>query len=328
MQDRLNRRRGEVERLRHYLLPGEYRFDNSGRAFCLFSQAESMILQMAGECDPQNRLLLSGADGSRFDGHLVWFSMSGDVKILSTSRVLTLCQSREAWLRKRDIHRYFSRYLPLPEIVATREDANTITEARIAAREVKIADELPLIQAVFDDYERYFSQVKANNHYRLQPLAAQLHDNGEQELNALCSSLISGIAPALLTQPLPWMRLHGDLWTGNILLLDSDAFAICYIDWDESAEYPFFYDLFKFIWNELDVNQRTRYYRDYMTGNYDAFFSRIFAQFDLQFDLALRKDYLNLFMLSYLMNSGSGIPDACRKGETADFLRKTAAELA
>ncbi len=49
--------------------------------------------------------------------------------------------------------------------------------------------------------------------------------------------IVTEIDRALFDVKFPFLKLHGDLWTDNLLL---GSEGLWYIDWDESAEYIFF----------------------------------------------------------------------------------------
>jgi|SRR5690625_3621714 len=99
---------------------------------------------------------------------------------------------------------------------------------------------------------------------------------------------------------LPMVKLHGDLWSSNILLKKGNSSKFYYIDWEYSNDYFFFYDLFWFMQNEAIYNGNFTFIKKYINGRYDDQFINIFRTFDLDFREEHRQGFLVIFFFNIL----------------------------
>ncbi len=93
----------------------------------------------------------------------------------------------------------------------------------------------------------------------------------------------------------PFLELHGDLWTSNILIDEHHNEDIYYIDWEHSKEYIMFYDFYCLIWNDVYHKQDNTYFNKYMLGEYDQYFNNVFQIFDIEFEARYRAEYFSIF---------------------------------
>lgn len=82
-----------VRRYNPFLESGKYLYDASFRVFVKVDQLDQPMLK-DWHFDQEKILEIPGSE-SEFKGSILWFCMSGDIKIFSDNLVLTLCQNQE-----------------------------------------------------------------------------------------------------------------------------------------------------------------------------------------------------------------------------------------
>jgi len=148
----------------------------------------------------------------------------------------------------------------------------------------------------------------------------QMLDNATIDWSPWIEPSIQSIPKSLQEMKFPKVKLHGDLWTANIIVDKQD---IWYIDWNESDDYLFFYDFFKMMWKEAYVHGEHGYLDTYLARDWDADFTKIFKLFNLNFETEHRLAYFYLFFLNFLLESN--LPIEVKKLEWTDFQRKISA---
>lgn len=92
---------------------------------------------------------------------------------------------------------------------------------------------------------------------------------------------------------LPVYTMHGDLWSGNILLSNNKYY---FIDFEDVSECWFAYDIFAFIFNEIIVKKDDLMLKEYLSGCYDLLFEDLFKSVSETFKSEYRKQYLLFFL--------------------------------
>ncbi|MEO1769779.1 aminoglycoside phosphotransferase family protein [Candidatus Enterococcus ferrettii] len=307
-------REEQVQKLAQYLAAGEYFSAEEDRIFFLENQMNHPMI--AGKYKPENsqRVLISEQKVKQFSGTILWFTSSGEIKIFSEDTVLILCSSKASYQKKIQHYNYFSPFFSVPLLQQRNAEKLQLIEERIDFRRIATQDDPLILKTIYQDYTRYFLQQRT--------MAAK-HSVAEflAQPNERLEKLVKEIQPDLLTAQFPFLMLHGDLWTENILL-EKENENLWYIDWDTAGEYLFFHDFFKFMWNEVDVHANHRYYQAYLAGEYDEAFARIFGLFQLEFQPEYRKDYFYLFFLGFMLAGDDSIADSWKQIELVDFLEK------
>lgn len=218
---------------------------------------------------------------------------------LMSNRVLSIFTDEKDYRAVIDNYEYFRNYFPMPAILWTN-DKNLLIMEELIFFEPKSAwvkeDLLYVMEDIFDRYFAYFNVRKNGIHsfIILSDLLDSLSESDE------ISFITSKINSELLYLKFPLLKLHGDLWTSNILLTKgSEKCHIHYIDWEWSNEFLFFYDLFMIMWNEVVINHNYHYIKKYAEGEYDYNFVRMFSLFNMTFQSQYRLDYLNIFFLNF-----------------------------
>lgn len=311
----------KIKKLETYLVNGEYFFDIESRVFFLNAKKDSPIL-INRVVDESTYVSIHNENKKNFDGKILWFCSNGDIRVFSDSQTLTLCKSKTNYETKIENYDYFSNYFHLPKLLFKENKHLCIIEEFISSQPINHSNTHFILENIYSDYVNYFKQMVQSGNLITRSFIdfAQL-DSKRHRLKQL-DIIYDAIDNRLLNEPWPFIKLHGDLWTGNILLTTTESSNLVYIDWDESGSYIFFYDLFRFMWNELDVNERYDIYQCYLNGGFDAYFDAIFSLFHLSFDPTLKQDYFCLFILNYILHDSSTIPNQVKQQELADFIDK------
>ncbi|MBS4172941.1 phosphotransferase [Bacillus sp. FJAT-49736] len=214
-------------------------------------------------------------------------------------KVMNIFARKEVFYSTINHYEYFKKYFPIPPMLMKDEENLFIMEELIPFKQFNKWDENDysyVIEELFYRYLEYFNDCKQNgNFYYKNSLSLYQSESEASEIQ----SFFKEINPCLLTMNFPCLKLHGDLWTANIMLLERATNQIYVIDWEYSNDYIFFYDIFHLIWLELYVNNNEFYLYKYIHGEMDIFFEGIFTLFDLTFQKEHRLDYLYIYFLNF-----------------------------
>ncbi|WP_165786631.1 phosphotransferase [Heyndrickxia camelliae] len=214
-------------------------------------------------------------------------------------KVLNLFATRSDFYSTLKNYEYFQEFFPLPKILSKDEENLSVIEELIQFQQYSEWDEHDkcyIIDEIFKKYIHYFHACKKRENVLYNKLSSFLPSDRE---SYEIQWFIDEIHPMLLNMKYPCLKLHGDLWTANIMLIKKDSNQIYVIDWEYSNEYLFFYDFFNLMWLEVYVNHNEFYLNKYVRGEMDIYFEKIFAIFDLTFQKEHRLGYLYIFFLNF-----------------------------
>ncbi|KQL54041.1 hypothetical protein AN964_11390 [Heyndrickxia shackletonii] len=215
------------------------------------------------------------------------------------NKVLTIFATKDDFHSVLNNNEYFKDYFPLPKILWIDETNLLIMEELIQFQQYsnwQSKDYLYIIQEIFNRYLDYFNDCKQKGNISYKSPESFLWEGSESHE---IKSILNEIHPILLNMNYPCLKLHGDLWTANIMLIKKATNQICMIDWEYANVYLFFYDFFNLMWLEVYVNNNEFYIYHYMDGEMDTYFEKVFALFDLTFHKEYRLDYLYIFFLNF-----------------------------
>src|SRR5699024_3316525 len=220
---------------------------------------------------------------------------------LINNKVITFFGDKGEYNHKINSYLHFKQYFDAPNITENDKSELLLIEDYIESKNNSDWDGKDfdyVIEDIFERSIRYFRDCKKRKEYRLDnPLS--FIDNISTE------NLISPFKKKHITEELesvkyPFIRLHGDLWTSNILININNDNDIYYIDWERSKDFIIFYDFFSLIWNEVYHKGNSIYLEKYMSGQYDEYFIEIFQIFEMSYKRECRKEYFSVFFLNYL----------------------------
>ena len=237
-----------------------------------------------------------------FDGSVLWFCINGDIKIFSEKHVLIICESFESYHKKRATYTHFSSFFHMPKVLQRDAQSKTLIEEFVTYTPQKATDEVFILKTIYKNYSQYFKQQVLHTKHTYYSINQLLETSAHKVYRSQFEKIIERIPSEYRSVNFPFLALHGDLWSDNLLLsVASNVKKLWYIDWETSSQYLFFYDFFKFMWNELDVHQNDSYFKNYLSGAFDEAFHAIFAVFQLEFQPTARQVYVCLFFLNFIL---------------------------
>lgn len=228
-----------------------------------------------------------------------------DVKIFDFEKleVLTIYSSLYNYNSKIFTYNYFKDYFPIPKLIKYDKNERITIEEIILAKPKKEWDKdnyRNVIDSIFYFYERYFLKCKKKNKYSLiNPEEFFKQAEADVKLKEVVNNIKQNIPKELVNSHFPSVMQHGDLWFYNILLERNEQ--TCYwIDWEHAKEYYFFYDIFWWMQNEAIYNNDYTYIKNYLYGEYDKHFKKMFRIFEIPFYKELRYAYLNIALIEII----------------------------
>ncbi|GAK05951.1 hypothetical protein JCM19037_4491 [Geomicrobium sp. JCM 19037] len=309
--------------LHKYLEDGTYYFGDEKRMIYKDERRHHPVVS-AKMTTVNESLEITGEGEKQFLGSILWFSSNGDCKLFSADEVLTVSCSRDTYDRKLANTAHFSQYFRTPPIIARNEEEKTIVEPYIEPTLRAQSHKKAILNTIFTDYADYFTSIKGDTRLTKQTMNELLERSENRVHRPIFQHIIALIDESLFDVNFSYIPLHGDLWTDNLLITEdqSGEKEVWYIDYDTSGQYVFFYDFFKFMWNEFDVNNDDSSVIAYLHGEYDDYFARVFRVFNLNYDPTLRASYFGYFFLNYLLDETSMLPFEVKRGEMIDFEKK------
>ncbi|GIN73781.1 hypothetical protein J14TS2_42560 [Bacillus sp. J14TS2] len=318
-------KKAKIIELSAYLENGLYAFDKDLRTVFNTEKATHPMINNLKDTKKEVQLSqkIEEPGLKYFHGSILWFCINGDIRIFSDDEVLVICANKESYQRKIANHTYFSSFFRIPALINQDAKHNMLTEAFINFEDKTDNNEAFILRAIYDDYRSYFNQLTLHSKVDYQTLNSLLDTSSNVIYIHQFEKIIEKIAPELLSMNLPFINLHGDMWSDNILLSSgSEGKTLWYIDWETAGEYVFFYDFFKFIWNELDVHHNYSYYKRYLGGEFDEELTCLFAIFDLKFQPKYRQSYFFLFFLNFILKDTDNIAFEYKHEEIIAFEHK------
>ncbi len=309
-----------------YLCPGEYVFDKHLK-YLIKKDTDSKtrskiegILNIKGINNLLKKLVILALKTILFcqstsilnKGNLQGFTGSVYIPVRSTSgygdrrifdiknnKVLTIFTDRKDYQAVLATYHNFKDYFSMPNILWIDDERQLIIEELILFHPTSFWSEKDhdnVLDTVFERYLEYFRYCeKSQTFTTFSTNDIEFSLIEEEELLFIKEE----ISKEILDFKIPFVMIHGDLWTSNILLEKSDDYEMKLIDWEYSKELLFFYDFFTLIWLEFYMNNNQYYFKKYINGEYDHFFTEIFSVFELSFKPTYRFEYFHLFFLYF-----------------------------
>ncbi|HHY82923.1 MAG TPA: phosphotransferase [Clostridiales bacterium] len=320
----IKRKRCVPQMYSKYLLPGEYVFDDSlsflyhkndvnasmllKNNYAKITMSRSWFRKLANYIIKflcfQPVFIAAPSPGKKpyFQGTL--FQIGTDRKEhkifnLQNNEILLLFPDIQAYDRKIRHYKQFKPYFPIPDIMACNKNELLIIERFIPAKEVNEWTHTDYMNVMADVFQRdivYLKQCKESNAY-LQKSLEDILQTISRDSHLVCY-ILGNISVTAITEKIPFVELHGDLWSSNILIDKSGHEKIYYIDWEKTRPYMFYYDIFYLLLNECFIRQNYTYAEKYLSGELDEILSSIFQIFGFQYEPEHRFDYLYLALLN------------------------------
>lgn len=317
----LERRKRQLQEVTNYLQNGTYSFTDDHRMMYLEeSQNDPLLVKSESSDDAlKDTLTINSKEGKLFSGSALWFGINGDLKVFNSKEVLTKAHSQESLTKKLTHYQYFSRYFTVPKITTIDQLVGVTIEERIISTDDLGLTKSQLLKKAMEDYLDYFQRISSKGQLSRENLQELLVASPHRHNQLDFQLLLDKISPDLTKTTFPRLPVHGDLWSENLIVTKE---GIVYLDFDESGENWFFYDFFKFLWNELDVHGDEHLLQDYLVGGFDDALSRWFAVFGFTFDPDHRGEYFLLFFMDFLLTVSDSYPYSGKRLELVAFKEK------
>ena len=249
-------------------------------------------------------LKLRAGNISIFNGNLILPGINNrDIKVFDfiNSRILVLYSERDTYHSKISNYINFNTYFPMPSIFLKNDVCNMIIEELIDFKPYEkwsCNDKQYVINDVFQKQIDYLKSAEKKKNYRNIFVRDLLNEDIVND--RICDFLISKINHQAFDLELPVIKLHGDLWSGNLLFKQNSVY---YIDWEYSNDLIFFFDLYFIAFSELFFVNDSIYIDMYYQCKLDNEFKDVFQIFGLQFYEHYRTDYIYIMLLNHYVNS-------------------------
>ena len=218
---------------------------------------------------------------------------------LNNKNVATIFNEKQTYKDTITNYKTFHGYFPMPEILDYDDEEMIIIEELVkhkANYENNNADYSYVVEDIFKKTINYLSMVSKEFRFLSKTPMELLNElpKNDKIVGYIWNNIDAKIKELLF----PFVKLHGDLRTLNVLV-NTDDNVIKYIDFEHSNMLIFFYDVLKFMWSEFRTIKKTFYKKGFINGKYDRYFEKMFALFNLEFNEKYKIDYLNIFFLNY-----------------------------
>lgn len=240
---------------------------------------------------------------------------------LEHKKVLSIFTEENEFQSVIENYEYFNQYFPMPKILWADNKGLQIMEELVSFQPYNSWSEEDYLYVLDEIFDRYFEYLSMCCHDPMTSNKTAINVYQSLSKNNEIQFLMDKINPAFFKINIPYRKLHGDLWTSNILFAKGEKNPIKFIDWEHSKEFMFFYDIFNFMWLEYYVHNNLIYLDKYFSGEYDDPFERIFSLFKLPFAETCRMDYLNIFLLNFFEKRLVYLDEIDRKGYINKYKR-------
>lgn len=231
---------------------------------------------------------------------------NNDAKIFDfeNKKVMSLLSSGIKFSEKVEDYKRFRSYFPIPAILW--KDSNdlliieeliefTSSSSWLKEKNVSFTNDL------FERYTKYLKHCKKDNDFFM-ITPNELYKNLDKGNNDVKSFILKYTSEEVRNIKFPIVKLHGDLWSSNVLLRKGSTSEFYYIDWEYATDLVFFYDVFWFMQNEAIYHENLTFIKSYINGEYDSQFEEMFKAFGLEFEEEHRQEYFVIFFLNMFVS--------------------------
>lgn len=234
-------------------------------------------------------------------GEVVMFTRTNDFKIFSFDehKVMTFMKDNENYLKIKDTVNAFKGKFPIT-IIDFYDLEQAIIEEYIdfkPYRDWSSQERTNVLNYIFMNYEDYFKQISNPDYVCTENLINKFL--GEVGTNDLIGNIQKILASSDRLINWPILRLHGDLGFNNILLSSNKIF---FIDWEDSKEHIFFYDLLNVFLFEYIFHNDKSYLEKYVNGFYDDKLYILFEAMNIEFCSRKKINYFAVFLLERVIS--------------------------
>ena len=155
----------------------------------------------------------------------------------------------------------FCNHFSSPKILLTNSDENYLEEELV----IDESNSFVKFECLLDFYSTYFKSVEVKGSNKL----AGIISNNNIRKEVLKSFNDFFIKHNIDLDSLNWCVQHGDVWSANVFVTDGKPL---FIDFDNTDEYPIFYDIVLFAFTEGFFNHDFTICKKIIDGYYDEWF--------------------------------------------------------
>ena len=228
-------------------------------------------------------------------------SVNKDIKIFNVRKkeVLSIYSNADKLKKKILDYNYFRLYFDMPCIKFFDFNRNISIEELVISKDKKDwnqNDYEALINGLFHSYINYYKSILKKNDLEFDSVSSKINWlKSDSIFSNIGYMLETRISKELMSIEIPIFYQHGDLWLPNILVRENKEQSICLIDWEDSGEFFFFYDLFFLIGTE-SLHSNSDYLKKYLEGRYDTYMIKLFSTVNMEFNQNKRKFYFLFFL--------------------------------
>ncbi len=230
---------------------------------------------------------------------------------LQNELIITIYGNKYDYLKIKNNIEFYKRFYLIPDIKEFDDSNQVIIEKRIKNNleinlEEKFKNILDLNLKLFYTKENIYKTINFN--YNKNNIKDEMIRN-------ICDKL----EKINIENNIPFLYLHGDMWESNIIFNDNGLYVI---DWENAKEYPFFYDIFMFMFVEVFSKNNYELLDNFFNSKYDLIFEKIFNIFDFEFTKNKKKLYFLQFMYFVYLERWSKISNKKYKVKLYEIIKR------
>lgn len=228
-----------------------------------------------------------------FKGSLLMITRNHDIRIFDfmEKRSLVILTNKAKLRKLYSNYEEFSKYFSIPKTCFNLEKLS-YTEEYLEFTPYNLwglSDKERVVKEIFSSYKKYFEatkKIKKSATLKTEHLFYEFQKKVDHR------SLVNLIREILIKTThnetrWPLVNQHGDLGYHNILLSKSNCYII---DWEDSNEYVFFYDILNYFYTSRNMDC-------YFRGEIDDKLSELFQIFNMDYDRESRMLYFIVFIM-------------------------------
>lgn len=242
------------------------------------------------------RIKIKNNHKSYFNGEIIMLTRENQVKIfdLHNLQVKTYL-SDVAFVKAFEDFKSFSDYFNMTYIKFDEENLSVIEELidYKSFENWTKAEFNNLIKYIYTSHIKYAQSLngKLKRTKKLEELIKDLKKVVKN--NELITLIENQFKDEDLYELWPEVKVHGDFTTNNILLKD-DLFYI--IDWEDSKEYIFFYDILNMLFVNLLYQDDFTLLKRFFDGDFDFYFINWFQEYGKDYNPKKKMVYFTMFL--------------------------------
>lgn len=234
----------------------------------------------------QGQVYLPGNEGNK--------SLSKRAKIFDfiNMKIVEIFDSEDEIERKITYYHYYFQYYNVPKIYEVNKEKMYLIEEFILDNK-KASDTKKILAAVLD---KQINQIDIKCLSLNNNIIEKLVYVNKKISDLYCFDIIENMDYEIheYNQLFVECIQHGDLWFGNIFMMN---YGPIIIDYEHSGNYWFCYDFFTFLLHEYSKYSRFDCLDAYVMKEYDFYLDKIFCKLNTHYKPEGKADYFSIYVL-------------------------------